>query len=285
MTEHWGRSRHQRRRPGWVGSARRCEAAGADSSGTRPLRPGPSSRDHRMPRHPWVAYNWCVTESRGPLPVDLIVIDNLDVVRAGLQSLTFSHPAVVRTVRAVASIEDLDVTERPVPVVVLDYWLGRDDENALDAVAAIKGWGPAVLLYTSEERPHQLRLALQAGVDGLCLKNDGVDALVAAIAQVSTGSPAYSGPLARAAADDQALRVRLTKAETTVLEGLSYGLGPAEIAERLHVTDATVKTHERHIHDKYRQVTGQERVTRARLLFEALRDGYWDTRSSGPNIP
>lgn len=212
------------------------------------------------------------------MPIDLVVIDNQDVVRAGLRSLAFSHPETVRSVRAVASVVELDVSEPPVPVVVLDYWLGRDDQNSLDAVEALKGWGASVLLYTSEEKPHPLRLALRAGVDGLCLKNDGMDALVTAIRLLVAGSPAYSGPLARAAADEDGLRVRLTPAEEVVLEGLAVGLAPTEIAVRLGVAEATVKTHERHIHDKYRDSLGQERVTRARVMFEALRDGYWDTR-------
>ena len=212
------------------------------------------------------------------MPIDLVVVDNQDVVRAGLMSLTFSHPDVVRSVLAVPAVDDLDVTRPPVPLVVLDYWLGRDSDSCLDAIEALKGWGAAVLLYTSEERAHQLRLALRAGVDGLCLKNDGMDALAAAIRQVVGGSPAYSGPLARAAADDDEFRVRLTRAEQTVLEGLSFGMSPAQIATQLHVAEATVKTHERHIHDKYREAIGDERISRSRLLFEALRDGYWDTR-------
>ena len=123
-------------------------------------------------------------------PVDLVALDNQDVVLAGLRSLPISHPEVIRTVVAHRSLTTLDVTTPPPHVVVLDYWLGRDDEDSLDAVSALKAWGAAVLLYTSEERPRPLRAALRAGVDGLCLKNDGLDALVHAVAQVITGSPA-----------------------------------------------------------------------------------------------
>ncbi|MCA0181388.1 MAG: LuxR family transcriptional regulator [Actinobacteria bacterium] len=70
----------------------------------------------------------------------------------------------------------------------------------------------------------------------------------------------------------------LTNAQCAVLEGLSLGLDPADVARQLGISENTVRTHERNIHDKYRTILGDQRITRSRLLYEALRDGYWEAR-------
>lgn len=214
-----------------------------------------------------------------PSPLMVVAIDNQDVVLAGLRCLLITHPHVVRAVSTYTQIADVDVSASPPDVVLLDFWLGRDDQDSLDAVIALKQWGTKVLMYTSEERPHLLRQALRAGVDGLCLKNDGLEALVTALHRVGSQEVLLAGPLARAAAEDRDLTTQLTDSEIRVLAGLAYGLSPAEIADKLTISQHTVRSHERHIHDKYREVAGQEKISRAEVLFRALRDGYWNERT------
>ncbi len=152
-------------------------------------------------------------------PVDVVVIDNTWTARSAVSTLSLTHPTVVRSVRAYEDVADIDLAEPPPHVVLLDYWLGRDERPCIPHVDTLKRWGAKVLLFTSEERPLHLLRALQAGVDGLCLKNDGPAALVDAIATVGNGQPVFSSPLARAAATDDNVRARLTAREVEVLEG------------------------------------------------------------------
>ena len=216
--------------------------------------------------------------------VDVVVIDNQWTARSAVSTLALTHPQIVRSVRGYEAIADLDLTEPRPHVLLLDYWLGRDDTPCLSHVAELKEWGPKVVLFTSEERPVHLRRALRAGVDGLCLKYDGPAMLVDAIAMAGRGHPVFSSPLARAAASDTGMRTHLTAREVEVLEGLAHGLTADEIATRLVLSTATVKTHVQNIHDKYRSVFG-ERVNRGRLVHEAHLDGYLDGRSLPPRGP
>ena len=206
-------------------------------------------------------------------PFDVIAIDNTDVVRAGLLTLSLSHPQAINTIRVYETAEEVDRSAGPPHVVVLDYWLGRDTTPALGHIASLKSWGAAVLLFTSEEAPHPLQLALRAGADGLCLKNDGLGALVHAITVVGSGQMAFSGPLARAAQGDERLIARLTPKEIEVLRALSFGLAPGEIASRSFNSEKTIETHIENIRRKYADAVG-EPVNRARMLREAGQDGY-----------
>ncbi len=210
-------------------------------------------------------------------PLTIVAVDNQQVVLAGLKSLAFSHAEIVRSVTTFEQVVDIDVSGPPPDVVILDYWLGRDDHECLDAIAALTHWGSRVILYTSEEKPIPLQRAARAGVDAVCLKNDGLQPLVDALVSVSTGQPVLTGALARAIGASPV--THLTPAEQRVLNGLAYGLSTAEIAARLVVAESTVAAHEKKIHHKYRDAFQSERMTRARVLFESLRDGYWDTRT------
>ena len=214
-----------------------------------------------------------------PGPVDLAVVDNTWTARSAVSTLALTHPQIVRSVRVYEDVDDIDLTEPPPHVLLLDYWLARDDRACLPHLPALKEWGTRILLFTSEERPLHLRRALAAGVDGLCLKNDGPAALLDAIVTVGRGLPVFSSPLARAVATDDRARAQLTAREIDVLEGLAHGLTVDEIAVRLVVSPTTVKTHVQHIHDKYRSVFG-DRVNRGRLVHEAHLDGYLDRHAS-----
>ena len=206
-------------------------------------------------------------------PYDVVLIDNLDVVRSGVLSLQLTHPQIVRSVRAYEHVDDVDLAGPPPRVVVLDYWLGSEDEPSLDHIGALKEWGASVLLYTTETTPARLRKALDRGIDGLTLKVEGMAALAEAIAVVGAGGTAFNGPLARAVQEDNAVSARLTPAEVKVLRGLSYGLAPPQIADTLVVAESTVVSHIEAIRRKYAEVTGGK-VNRARMIREGLRDGY-----------
>jgi DNA-binding NarL/FixJ family response regulator len=69
---------------------------------------------------------------------------------------------------------------------------------------------------------------------------------------------------------------RLSAREQEVLELLAEGLGTAEIAGRLFMSESTTKTHISHIYDKL------DAANRAQALVTAMREGLLDRVSTRP---
>ena len=112
-----------------------------------------------------------------------------------------------------------------------------------------------MLVLTTFDTEADAFAALQAGASGFLLKNVPPEELLAAIRVVAAGRrgggpvdhPAAAGPVRRAArppaprADPRL--AQLTEREREVLLLVAQGLSNAEIAARVHVAEATVKTH------------------------------------------
>ena len=130
-------------------------------------------------------------------------------------------------------------------VALLD--VGMPDIGGVEACAAIRARVPdvEVLMLTVSEDALDVRAALRVGASGYLLKDIPPDELVAAVLGAGSGSPIV---MASSAAPDDELSVR----EREVLELIGRGLRNREIAERLVVSEATVKTHVRHILEKLR---------------------------------
>ena len=155
---------------------------------------------------------------------------------------------------AVASARDL----RP-DVVLMDVQMpGTDGIEATRQVVA-EGLGRVVIL-TTFDRDDYLFDALDAGASGFLLKNADPDTLVEAVRTVAQGNALLAPEVTRrviermAAREDEArtapeerptdpgLRL-LTARELEVLQLVAEGLSNAEVAERLVLGEATVKTH------------------------------------------
>jgi DNA-binding NarL/FixJ family response regulator len=116
--------------------------------------------------------------------------------------------------------------------------------------------GARVLVITTFDLDEHAFAALQAGASGFLLKDVPVDELVRGIRAVASGDAVVSPRITRrllelhvsalpgAAPDDaESGLASLTPREREVLVAVAEGLSNAEIAERLVVTEATVKTH------------------------------------------
>ncbi len=113
---------------------------------------------------------------------------------------------------------------------------------------------PKVLVLTTFDTDADAFAALQAGASGFLLKNAPPEELLAAIRVVVAGESVvaprvtralldrFAGQLTLAGSSDARLAA-LTNREREVLEQIAAGLSNSEIAERLHVAEATVKTH------------------------------------------
>lgn len=144
-------------------------------------------------------------------------------------------------------------TERSCDIVLMD--IEMPVMNGIDATRQIRDKNLAeVIVLTTFDRDDYLFEALRAGAAGFLLKNAEPEKLLESIRIVATGGALLAPEVTRrviAGAVEGRRRTtsaspglqRLTERETDVLVLMARGLSNAEIAARLVVGDATVKTH------------------------------------------
>jgi len=186
------------------------------------------------------------------MSIRLIIVDDHPIVRAGIRAVVeargFDVLAEVGTgEEAVTAARELHPD-----VVLCDLRLGEGmDGVATTAALRALPAPPAVLILTTFDHDAQIVRAVEAGAAGYLLKEVGVEVISRAIVDAAAGSTVPTpGGDERLVAALRAPRVELTAREQEVLALVAEGLSNREIAVRLFVTEATVKTHIVHLLDK-----------------------------------
>ncbi|WP_217197106.1 response regulator [Streptomyces buecherae] len=190
-------------------------------------------------------------------PVRVLVAEDQTSVRAGLVLILRSAPDL-RVVGEAADGEQAVALARELrpDVVLMDVQMPRLD--GVSATGQIVADGLAdVLVLTTFDLDEYVFGALRAGAAGFLLKDSEATELLAAVRTVARGegliAPSVTRRLIRefgrvqppglASGPDTALLDTLTPREREVLGALGEGLSNAEIATRLTMAEATVKTH------------------------------------------
>jgi DNA-binding NarL/FixJ family response regulator len=185
--------------------------------------------------------------------IRVLLADDEELVRTGLRMILDAEPEITVVGDAVDGVDAVARTEELAPdVVLMDIRMPRmDGIEATRRIGAIKS-GPKVVILTTFDLDEHVYAALAAGASGFLLKDAPASQLVHAIRVASTGdallAPSVARRLIARFADSQpaprpTLPADLTARETEVLSLMAEGLSNAEIAGRLVVGDATVKTH------------------------------------------
>jgi DNA-binding NarL/FixJ family response regulator len=184
--------------------------------------------------------------------IRVLVADDQEVVRAGFAALLETQPdfEVVGTAADGADAVRLSGEHGP-DVVLMDIRM-----PTLDGIEATRQLadGPRVLVLTTFDLDEYVYDALAAGASGFLLKDVPAETLFDAVRVVARGDALLAPSVTRRLIGEFArLRPRLptrpelleslTPRETEVLRLLAEGLSNAEVAERLVVSDETVKTH------------------------------------------
>ncbi len=186
--------------------------------------------------------------------VRVVLADDQDLVRAGFRVILESEPGITVVGEAAdgATAVDAVTTLRP-DVVCLDVQMpGVDGLEAARRITALDD-PPAVLILTTFDNDDTLFAALDAGASGFLLKNASPEKLIDAVLTVASGDALLAPDVTRrvisratgsapAGVPDGTVP-GLTERETEVLRLLAQGMSNGEIAERLYVGEATVKTH------------------------------------------
>lgn len=185
----------------------------------------------------------------------VLLVDDQALVRTGFRVILDAQPDIEVVGEAGDGAEAITLAAELAPdVVCMDVQMpGVDGLEATRRVAEVPD-APAVLVLTTFDRDDYLFRALEAGASGFLLKTASPEQLVDAVRVLAAGdallSPAvtrrvierFAPDAARAPAADARV-AGLTDREAEVFRLLAEGLSNGEIAGRLYVGEATVKTH------------------------------------------
>jgi DNA-binding NarL/FixJ family response regulator len=208
----------------------------------------------------------------------VLIADDQALVRAGFRKLLES--AGVDVVGEAADGREAVVMAQQLrpTVVLMDIRMPvLDGIEATRRLTRSEGDAVRVLILTTFGLDEYVYDALRAGASGFMLKDAPPEELLAAVEVVARGDALIAPAVTRAVIEEFARRSpaaqpeapgleELTAREREVLELLARGLSNAEIAERLVVSDGTVKTHVAHVLGKLRL---RDRVQAVILAYEA----------------
>ena len=193
-------------------------------------------------------------------PVRVLVADDHQLMREGTAALLGADERVEVVGLARDGREALALAERRAPdVVLLD--LNMPEVDGLEACARLReGGGPEVLMLTVSDEEPDLYAALRVGAAGYLTKDVPPAELIEAVLAVARGEPRIAPAMAsrmladlgRGVAPPEDPLAALTDREREVLALLAEGLRNREIADRLVISEPTVKTHVRHVLEKLR---------------------------------
>ncbi len=190
------------------------------------------------------------------MSIRVVVADDQDIVRAGFSALLDTQPDITVVGSAGDGEQAVRVCREQEPdVVLMDVRMpGMDGIEATRQLAAAGDGGPRVLVLTTFDLDEYVYDALRSGASGFLLKDVAAERLFDAVRVVAAGdallAPAVTrrliGEFARlrpAPAPRPESLQELTPRETEVLRLVAEGLSNGEIAQRLVVSEETVKTH------------------------------------------
>ncbi|MEO3873790.1 response regulator transcription factor [Nonomuraea sp. B12E4] len=188
--------------------------------------------------------------------IRILLADDETMIRAGVGAILQSDPSLQVVAEAADGRQAVELALRHRPdVALLDIRMPRLD--GLAAAAELRKVVPdtAVVMLTTFGEDDYIARALEVGASGFLLKSGDPRELIAGIHAVAEGA-AYLSPkvaqrvITHLAGDRMAKGARardrveaLTERERQVLALLGAGLSNAEIAERMHIVEGTVKAY------------------------------------------
>ena len=206
----------------------------------------------------------------------VLLADDQELVRAGFRMILETQADIQVVGEADYGVEAVAATRRLRPdVVLMDIRMPNlDGLQATRQIAAALS-GSRVVILTTFDLDEYVYQALTAGASGFLLKNAPPEQLISAVRVVAAGDALLAPSITRRVIEQftrlprpggtDAL-VGLTDREREVLQLVARGMSNAEIAARLFVSGATVKSHVAHLLAKLQL---RDRVQAVVLAYES----------------
>lgn len=183
-------------------------------------------------------------------PIRLIIADDHALFRQGLKSLLLLQPdiEVAAEVEHASELQPV-LAATPCDILLLDLQMER---WLMDEIPQLSRLATVIVLTASEAAETGVR-ALRLGARAIVQKRFAIETLITAIRTVADGL-VWMPPAVQAefvGQDNSAARAKeLTARETEIVRYVATGLRNAEVAERMSITESTVKTHLNNIFQK-----------------------------------
>jgi DNA-binding NarL/FixJ family response regulator len=182
--------------------------------------------------------------------IRVLCVDDHPLLHEGLGAVINSQPDMLGVAQAATGHEAIEFfTEHKPDVTLMDLRL--PDMSGIEAMIAIQAKFPEarIIILTTFEGDTEIRQALAAGARSYVLKSMPPRDIMDVIRQVHAGKkripPEVAAHLAEHLSDEA-----LTERETEVLHLLKTGIRNRDIAERLFISEETVKAHLKHLMQK-----------------------------------
>lgn len=191
-----------------------------------------------------------------PIPTTVVLCDDHVVVTEGLSAILGAEPDIVvaGTAGSVAEVVEMVDSRRP-DVVLIDFELA--DGDGVAATRILKAAHPEVqvVMLTSFTDQEVLIGAMEAGCSGYVTKHSGANMVALAVRQAAAGETIISASmlyqlLPHLEHTDRGVGTDLTSRELEILELLADGMSGRAIAERLYLSNNTIRNHVQNILDK-----------------------------------
>jgi two-component system NarL family response regulator len=225
-----------------------------------------------------------VTQPTPPVPprTHVLIVDQHLAFRDALTARLQAEPdlAVIGTAHS-AEFAARVLVGRSADVIPLDAGLPNDSAITFCAEMTKSPDGPRVIMLSTASTPERIVTAIRAGAAAWVRKDESIDHLLRVIRGVVRGEawlpPTELYPVLRLLIEDQDdrrdsddLYAALTPRERDVLFQLVEGVGRKEVAERLHLSANTVRTHLQSLMSKLGVHSTLELVALTRPRLEGL---------------
>lgn len=200
--------------------------------------------------------------------IRLLVVDDHPVVRDGLRGMLGGDPRFEVVGEAADGVDAVARAEELEPdVILMDLRMpGMDGVTAITRLAE-RGVPARVLVLTTYDTDTDVVAAVEAGATGYILKDAPREDLLRAVVAAARGEAVLSPAVATRLLGQvrQPAREPLSQRELEVLGLIARGSTNREAAERLFISEATVKTHLLHI---YAKLGVNDRAAAVAVAFE-----------------